>query len=79
MTHGLGAPERMTTERARNLARIYKGLADELRRERYDREAALAEQDALWWVNYAITFGPAPARVVSDEEHLRLSAEDHHY
>lgn len=53
-------PALMSAVRARNLARIYKGLASELRREDYTDEAEQAERDALWWINFAISLSQTP-------------------
>jgi hypothetical protein len=53
-------PELMSAVRARNLARTYKGLADQLRRDNYRREADLAERDSNWWLMFAISLSQTP-------------------
>ena len=53
-------PELMSAGRARNLSRIYKGLADTLRLDGYRREAEQAERDAQWWMTYAISLSQTP-------------------
>lgn len=44
----------MTPERARDVARNYKALAENLTELGAAREAALAMRDSQWWLTYAI-------------------------
>jgi len=60
-------PALMSAIRARNLSRIYKGLANELRREAYLAEAEQAERDALWWLNFAISLSQTPPGAVDKD------------
>jgi hypothetical protein len=48
-------PALMSAIRARNLSRIYQGLAVQLRRDGYVEEADNASRDAAWWMNFAIS------------------------
>jgi hypothetical protein len=57
-------PQLMSAVRARNLARIYKGLAEQLRHDNYRREADLAERDAQWWMTFAISLSQTPPGAV---------------
>ena len=47
-------PALMSAPRARDLSRIYKGLALQLRAEGFPAEAAQAERDSMWWMTYAV-------------------------
>jgi hypothetical protein len=51
----LPEPPLMPPERAREIARAYKGLADHFSGIGEQREAAKAERDSQWWMTYAIT------------------------
>ncbi len=52
----------MTAERARDIGRSYKALADNLTELGAAREAARAERDSQWWLTYAIALAQTPPR-----------------
>jgi hypothetical protein len=60
--------ELMSAVRARNLARTYKGLADQLRRDNYRREADLADRDSQWWLTYALSLSQTPPGATDPHE-----------
>jgi hypothetical protein len=45
----------MTPGRARDVARAYKALADQLNEAGLARQSAAALRDSNWWLTYAIT------------------------
>jgi hypothetical protein len=45
----------MTPDRARDVGRAYKALADQLNEAGLARQAAVALRDSNWWLTYAIT------------------------
>lgn len=45
----------MTSDRARDVGRAYKALADQLNEAGLARQAAVALRDSNWWLTYAIT------------------------
>jgi hypothetical protein len=61
-------PALVSAIRARNLARIYKGLAVQLRAENFTAEARLAENDSQWWLNYAIALSQIPPGAIDPNE-----------
>jgi hypothetical protein len=60
-------PALMSAIRARNLSRLYKGFADACRRDGYDREYVLAERDAQWWMQYALSLSQTPPGAIDKE------------
>ena len=46
--------------KARNLARHYKGFAEGLRRDGFQREATIAERESGWWLAYSIALAAIP-------------------
>lgn len=62
-TPSIPEPELMSAVRARNLARHYKGLADNLRQDGYRREADIAERDAT----FALSLSQTPPGAIDQE------------
>ena len=60
----LPQPPLVSAVRARNIARLYRGLADGLRREAMTREANAAERDSQWWLTYALSLSQTPPGAV---------------
>lgn len=52
----------MTPERARDVARNYKALAENLTELGAARDAALAMRDSQWWRTYAIALSRMQGR-----------------
>ena len=59
----------MTPERARDVARSYKALADHLRDLGVIADATRAERQSQWWLNYSIALAVKPPE--SDEPGAR--------
>jgi len=53
-------PPLMSAVKARNVARLYKGLADGLRRDGLTAMANNAERDSHWWMAYAQALAQIP-------------------
>jgi hypothetical protein len=51
----------MTPEEARDIARGYKGFATHLHERRVVAEARYMEQQAQWWLTYAIALAQTDA------------------
>jgi len=47
-------PPMMSPEKARDIARLHKGFADQLRDFGQTAEAARAERQSQWWMTYSI-------------------------
>jgi hypothetical protein len=47
-------PPLMSAEKARDVARAYKGFADHLAEFGLSRQAQLAMRDSQWWLTYSI-------------------------
>jgi len=56
----LPPPPLMSAEKARDLARAYKGMAIHLAELGVQREAARMERDSQWWMTYAISLSQTP-------------------
>lgn len=53
-------PPLVSAVKARNVARLYKGLADALRADGIAAEANTAERQSQWWLTYAIALSQTP-------------------
>ncbi len=51
---------KMTAERAQEVARGYKWLAQSLSEAGAPREASRLERESLWWMAYSISLGQTP-------------------
>ena len=56
----LPPPALMTPDRARDVGRAYKALADYLSDLGAQREAVRAERDSQWWLTYSIALAQTP-------------------
>jgi hypothetical protein len=54
------APPLVSAVKARNVARLYKGLADALRADGITAQANAADRQSLWWMQYAIALSQIP-------------------
>jgi len=52
----------MTPERARDLARSYKALAEQLAEAGDNAESRRMERDAQWWLTYSIALAQTNGR-----------------
>lgn len=62
-------PPLMGAVKARNLARLYKGFADALRRDGHVALANQAERDSQWWLTYAIALSQTPPGATDPDHH----------
>ena len=53
-------PPLVSAVKARNVARLYKGLADALRADGITAEANTADRQSNWWMNYAVALAAIP-------------------
>lgn len=60
-------PPLVSAAKARNVARLYKGLADALRADGINAEANTAERQSNWWLNYSIALSQIPPGRIDDE------------
>jgi len=49
-----GRPRLMAPETARDIARAYRGLAENFTEAQMPREASRAMSDSLWWMTYSL-------------------------
>jgi hypothetical protein len=53
-------PPLVSAVKARNVARLYKGLADALRADGITAQANAADRQSQWWMTYAIALSQIP-------------------
>ena len=53
-------PPLVSAIKARNVARLYKGLADALRTDGIVAEANAAERQSNWWLAYSLSLSQIP-------------------